>query len=99
MADLFVLSNEREAYRDGYVVSEISTEPGNEFVGFRNGRVLRRGEEQGGIREDLMKVQIKNTIRKHLEKECQVEDKGILRGGNASRRYPSSKMTRDFHKQ
>jgi type III restriction enzyme len=75
--DLFVLSNEREAYRDGYVVSEISAEPGNEFVGFSNGRILRRGEEQGGIREDLMKVQIKNTIRKHLEKECQVKDKGI----------------------
>ncbi|MGC9976002.1 MAG: DEAD/DEAH box helicase family protein, partial [Syntrophales bacterium] len=76
-ADLFILSNEREVYREGYVVSEISAEPGNEFVGFSNGRVLRRGEEQGGIREDLMKVQIKNTIRKHLEKELQIRDKGI----------------------
>ena len=76
-ADLFVLSNEREAYRDGYVVSEISAEPGNEYVGFTNGRMLRLGEEQGGIREDLMKVQIRNTIRKHLEKEVQVKDKGI----------------------
>ncbi len=76
-ADLFVLSNEREAYRDGYVVSEISAEPGNEFVGFSNGRFLRRGEEQGGMREELMKIQIKNTIRKHLEKECQVKDTGI----------------------
>ncbi|HQN20117.1 MAG TPA: hypothetical protein PKV86_13285, partial [Syntrophobacteraceae bacterium] len=61
----------------GYVVSEITAEPGNEFVGFSNGRVLRLGEEQGGIREDLMKVQIRNTIRKHLEKELQVKDKGI----------------------
>jgi len=76
-ADLFVLSGEREAYRDGYVVSEITAEPGNEFVGFSNGRILRLGEEQGGIREDLMKVQIRNTIRKHLEKELQVKDKGI----------------------
>jgi len=76
-ADLFLLSGEREAYRDGYVVSEITAEPGNEFVGFSNGRVLRLGEEQGGIREDLMKVQIRNTIRKHLEKELQVKDKGI----------------------
>jgi type III restriction enzyme len=76
-ADLFILSNEREAYREGYVASEISVEPGNEFVGFSNGRILRLGEEQGGIREDLMKVQIRNTIRKHLEKELQVRDKGI----------------------
>ncbi len=53
-ADLFIISNEREAYRDGYVVAEISTEPGNEYVGFGNGRILRLGEEQGGIREDLM---------------------------------------------
>ncbi|HLA28302.1 MAG TPA: DEAD/DEAH box helicase family protein [Syntrophales bacterium] len=76
-ADLFILSNEREAYRDGYVVAEISAEPGSEFVGFSNGRILRLGEEQGGIREDLMKVQIRNTIRKHLEKELQCRDKGI----------------------
>lgn len=76
-ADLFVLSGERESYRDGYVVSEITAEPGNEFVGFSNGRVLRLGEEHGGIREDLMKVQIRNTIRKHLEKELQCKDKGI----------------------
>lgn len=76
-ADLFIISNEREVYRDGYVVAEISAEPGNEFVGFGNGRILRLGEEQGGIREDLMKVQIRNTIRKHLEKELQCKDKGI----------------------
>jgi type III restriction enzyme len=76
-ADLFIISNEREAYRDGYVVAEISAEPGNEYVGFGNGRILRLGEEQGGIREDLMKVQIKNTIRKHLEKELQCKDRGI----------------------
>jgi type III restriction enzyme len=76
-ADLFILSNEREAYRDGYVISEISAEPGNEFVGLSNGRMVRLGEEQGGIREDLMKVQIRNTIRKHLEKELQVKDRGI----------------------
>ena len=76
-ADLFALSNERETYRDGYVITEISAEPGNEFVGFNNGRIIRLGEEQGSIREDLMKVQIKNTIKKHLEKELQVKDKGI----------------------
>ncbi|MDP1992865.1 MAG: DEAD/DEAH box helicase family protein [Syntrophales bacterium] len=76
-ADLFIVSNERESYRDGYVVAEISAEPGNEYVGFGNGRILRLGEEQGGIREDLMKVQIRNTIRKHLEKELQCRDKGI----------------------
>lgn len=76
-ADLFSLSNERETYRDGYVVTEISAEPGNEFIGFNNGRILRLGEEQGSVRDDLMRVQIKNTIKKHLEKELQVKDKGI----------------------
>jgi len=76
-SDLFTLSNERANYKDGYVVSEINAEPGSEFIRFNNGRVLRLGEEIGGLREDLWRVQIKHTIKRHLEKELQVHQRGV----------------------
>ncbi len=76
-ADLFTLSNERACYRDGFEVTEINAEPGNEYLRFSNGRTLRLGEEIGGLRDDVWRVQIKHTIKKHLEKELQVRARGI----------------------
>ncbi|MGE5553931.1 MAG: type III restriction-modification system endonuclease [Betaproteobacteria bacterium] len=76
-ADLYVLSNERASYRDGFEVAEINAEPGNEFIRFSNGRTLRLGEEMGGLREDVWRAQIKHTIKRHLEKELQVRGRGI----------------------
>ena len=75
-ADLFALSNEREVYHNGFEVLDISAEPGNEFIDFNAGR-LYLGQERGGIREDLVEVQIRNTIKKHLDKELQLRGKGI----------------------
>jgi len=76
-ADLYALSNERAVYQDGYSVAEINAEPGNEYIRFNNGRVLRLGEESGGMREDIWRVQIKHTLKRHLEKELQVRQRGI----------------------
>lgn len=75
-ADLYTLSNEREAYKNGFEVLDISCEPGNEFIDFTSGR-LYLGQERGGITDDLIEVQIKNTIKKHLDKELQLKGKGI----------------------
>lgn len=75
-SDLFAISNEREAYRNGFEVLDINAEPGNEFIDFTVGR-LYKGQERGGIKEDLSKVQIRNTIKKHFDKELQLKDKGI----------------------
>lgn len=58
-ADIFVLSEGREVYRDGFVVNEINAEPGNEFICFNNGRTVRLGEELGGLREDIWQSQIR----------------------------------------
>jgi type III restriction enzyme len=76
-ADLFALSNERACYQQGFSVAEISAEPGSEFLRFNNGRVLRLGEEAGGMREDVWRAQIKHTIKRHLEKELQVRARGL----------------------
>ncbi len=76
-ADLFTVSNERASYQDGFSVAEINAEPGNEFIRFNNGRVLRLGEEIGGMRDDVWRVQIKHTVKRHLEKELQSRARGI----------------------
>ena len=76
-ADLFTLSNERATYRDGFEVAEINAEPGSEYLRFSNGRTLRQGEEIGGLREDVWRVQIKHTVKKHLDKELQVRARGL----------------------
>src|ERR687888_262714 len=76
-ADLYTLSNERACYQDGFVVAEISAEPGNEYLRFNNGRVLRLGQETGSLRDDVWRAQIKHTVKKHLDKELQVQARGI----------------------
>jgi type III restriction enzyme len=75
--DLFVVSKERENYRDGYLITEINSEPGNEYVQFNCGKTLALGQEHGGIREDVWKAQIKNTVRRHLDKELAVKGRGL----------------------
>ncbi len=57
-------------------VAEINAEPGNEYIRFNNGRVLRLGEETGGMRDDVWRAQIKHTVKKHLEKELQLRERG-----------------------
>jgi len=75
--DLYSASNEREIYRNGYLVSEINAEPGNEYIQFNNGKTLTIGQETGGLTDDMWRVQIRNTIKRHLDKVIAVKDKGI----------------------
>ena len=76
-ANLYTLSNERACYQDGFLVAEINAEPGNEYLRFNNGRVLRLGQETGSLRDDVWRAQIKHTVKKHLDKELQVRARGI----------------------
>ena len=77
-ADLFELSKQRDGYRNGYMISEISAEPGNEYVTFSpSGITLRIGEEKGGYGDDVKKMQITKIVEEHLKKIVQVKDKGI----------------------
>lgn len=75
-SDLFILSEERAAYKNGFEVQDISAEPGNEYIDFNAGR-LYLNQERGGIKDDLTELQIRNTIKKHLDKELQVRGRGI----------------------
>lgn len=66
-SDLQVLAAGREHYT-GYRVSEIR----NDAVIFANGLRLQVGETRENARDDIMRAQIRNTIRAHFEKELKV---------------------------
>ncbi|MEO8351797.1 MAG: DEAD/DEAH box helicase family protein, partial [Chthoniobacteraceae bacterium] len=75
--DLHLLSGERACYQENWVVDYVDATPGAAHVAFTNGRSLNEGQEVGGMREDVWRVQIENTVRRHLEKELQVLGKGL----------------------
>lgn len=69
-------SGEIEAYRDGYTVSEINARDG--FVEFTNGIKIQLGQVVGDTsEEDIRRIQIRETIMSHLEKERELFKKGI----------------------
>lgn len=73
--DLFALSKNMEQYR-GYHVNEI--DPIRKTVSFTNGEVIHVGEVVGDVSEkDMRRVQIRETIRSHFEKEKELYGKGI----------------------
>ncbi|WP_231040315.1 type III restriction-modification system endonuclease [Pectinatus frisingensis] len=73
--DLYSLSNCMEQYK-GYRISEI--DPIRNCVSFTNGEVLARGEVTGDVSEqDLRRIQIRETIVSHFEKEKQLFPLGI----------------------
>ncbi|MBD5196756.1 MAG: DEAD/DEAH box helicase family protein, partial [Bacteroidales bacterium] len=77
---LFVESNNLEQYR-GYDIAEIN--PGNAayptgYVTFTNGVTIRKSEIIGDSNEmHMQRVQIRETIKAHFEKERQLFKKGI----------------------
>ena len=73
--DLYDLSNNREIYRDGYIVEGIDASNG--FVSFSNNEVLYQGQQQGGLNDEIMKFQIRRTIEEHLGKELKLNKQGI----------------------
>lgn len=73
--DLYSLSNEMEQYK-GYMVSDIDPILGT--ISFTNGVVLERGIVAGDTSEEyLRRIQIRETIVSHFEKERQLYNKGI----------------------
>ena len=73
--DLFVDSGELDQYR-GYTISQIDAV--NDTVEFTNGEVLRPGEANGDVSErDIRRIQIRETIKAHLDKEKQLFVLGI----------------------
>jgi type III restriction enzyme len=75
--DLYELSDNRASYRNGFIVSEIDATPGMEYIRFDSGLELVLGQEHGGVRDEIWQSQIRKTVRKHLDKELQVQSLGL----------------------
>ena len=74
-SNLFNISNELDQYR-GFVISQIDAN--KDTVEFTNGHVLMAGEATGDVTEStLRRIQIREAIRAHLEKELQLFSQGI----------------------
>jgi type III restriction enzyme len=73
--DLFDRSGGLDQYR-GFTVSQIDAV--NDTVEFTNGVVLRAGEANGDVSErDIRRIQIRETIKAHLDKEKRLFARGI----------------------
>ncbi|RAS05007.1 type III restriction-modification system endonuclease [Cupriavidus alkaliphilus] len=73
--DLFVESGELDQYH-GFTISQIDYS--TDTVEFTNGVVLTAGEANGDVSErDLRRIQIRETIKAHFDKEKQLFAQGI----------------------
>lgn len=73
--DLYYESKEMEQYK-GYTISEIDPLRGK--VTFTNGEIISTGNIVGDVSEmDMRRIQIRETILSHFEKEEKLFDKGI----------------------
>ncbi|MBF0547025.1 MAG: DEAD/DEAH box helicase family protein [Candidatus Riflebacteria bacterium] len=62
---------------EGYVVTNISSESGNEYVEFQNGVTLEISRESDEMRDERMKSQIEQTVEAHFSKEKKLKPHGI----------------------
>lgn len=73
--DLYFVSRKMEQYK-GYIVSEIDPLYGT--VTFTNGEIIKTGDIVGDISEkDMRRIQIRETIISHFEKEEKLFNMGI----------------------
>jgi len=68
--DLFDKTNQRSNYV-GHIVDEINAAA--RYISFTNGLVLRVGETHGGRGDEVMRAQIRETVREHFDKELRIK--------------------------
>lgn len=74
--NLYNISQQAEQYRDRYVVTDIRVTDNS--VHFENGKIIHVGEAFGHVDEKIMRtIQIRETIRAHIQKERQLYNQGI----------------------
>lgn len=71
--DLYIKSNKREQYANGYKVNGISTDE----IEFSEHDAVQLGEKRDGLHDEIMRYQMERTIEEHLNKELRLLGKGI----------------------
>lgn len=73
--DLYALSNQRETYRNGFIINEIDV--GEGFITFANDVRVAFGRPHGALTDVILRLQIEATIRRHFEKAKKLHPMGI----------------------
>ena len=73
--DLYEKSKQRAVYRDGFIVNEIDAQEG--IIRFANDVTVRVGVPHGTLTEEVLRLQIEATVRRHFEKARKLEAQGI----------------------
>ena len=73
--DLYNLSNKREIYKTGFIINSIDAN--ENIIEFANGIILKKGDSQGVLNEEIIKYQIQRTVEIHLKKEKKYKNLGI----------------------
>jgi type III restriction enzyme len=70
-------SKTNRADYEGYLVTNINAEPGNEYIEFQNGVTVELHTESGGMLDERIRSQITQTVEAHFEKERKLAGRGI----------------------
>lgn len=66
---------------DGYIVDGMTADAQDyglvASIRFKNGIGVKRGEDAGRDKKDIMRAQIRNTIERHIERRQELKKKGI----------------------
>ncbi|PWQ97871.1 type III restriction-modification system endonuclease [Leucothrix pacifica] len=74
--NLYDLSNELDQYKDNFIVANIDAN--TDVISFLNGVELTVGDAVGNVNESaIRRIQIREAVRAHLEKERQLHTLGI----------------------
>lgn len=75
--DLAILSDGRQEYATGWIVSDISFRAGAEVVEFANGTEVGLTTASASFDEEVRRAQVVETVRQHLDKERTLRPLGI----------------------
>jgi type III restriction enzyme len=67
----------REEHQQGYKVTEISIAKGNEFIQFENTETIRLNENYEPSRPEVLRAQIRETIKEHMQIQQKLFDRDI----------------------
>jgi type III restriction enzyme len=76
-ANLYEMSNKLPAYEHGFDVTEINSDPENSYVRLSNGRLVRLGQQIGGVRDTIWEQQIDQTVKHHFEKVLESRESNV----------------------
>jgi type III restriction enzyme len=74
-SDLYVLSNYKASYKNGYVIENINYQA--QCIELSNGDRIHVGTAVGALSDDIFKFQIRTTIQEHLSRELRFKEHNL----------------------